>query len=122
VPVTTPEPDKSQRVLPGCSGVTGHGASGTGSQPAVVRAHSRAFARSVIPGNRRCSSTMADSSPASWKAAWIAAASASVTMNITQPWNARGVAGKPGSVQFAGKRVCVCKGATGTTPSWRAQD
>ena len=81
--------------MPGRSGTTGHGAAGGGVQPAMVRAHSRAFAWS-IPGNRCRNSMMADSSPSSWKAVRIAAASASVTTNIAEAWGMRLVAGKHG--------------------------
>ena len=47
----------------------------------------------VMPGNRRRSLTMADSSPASSKAAPTAAASASITMNILEAWRAWRLAG-----------------------------
>ena len=43
--------------------LTSRGFAGSGFQPAMVRAHSRACALSVTPGNRRRSSTAADSSP-----------------------------------------------------------
>ena len=42
------------------------GRSGSGFQPAMVRAHFRACALSVMPGNRWRSSTAADSSPRCW--------------------------------------------------------
>src|SRR5271166_4563993 len=44
---------------------------GGGFQPAMVRAHSRASAVSVMPGNSRRSSTAADNSPPRSKAARI---------------------------------------------------
>lgn len=49
-----------------------------------------------MPGKRRRSSIAADSSPARSNAARIAAASASVTMNMTRAWNAGTPAGKHG--------------------------
>ena len=58
----------------------------SGFQPAMVRAHSRACALSVMPGNRRRSSTAAANSPRCSNAARIAAASASVTTNIAGAW------------------------------------
>jgi hypothetical protein len=57
---------------------------GSGFQPAMVRAQSRAFALSVTPGNRRCNSTPADISPSRSKAARIAAASSSLTANMPE--------------------------------------
>jgi hypothetical protein len=54
--------------------------------PAIVRTYVRAFALSVIPGNRRRSSIAADSSPSSLKMARMASASASVTRNIPKAW------------------------------------
>jgi hypothetical protein len=45
------------------SRVTVHGSTGCGVHPTIVRAHARAFALSVIPGNRRRNSIAADSSP-----------------------------------------------------------
>jgi Transposase DDE domain group 1 len=59
---------------------------GRGFQPAMVRAHARACVSSVTPGNRRRSSTAADSSPPRSKALRIAAASASLTTNIPAAW------------------------------------
>jgi hypothetical protein len=56
--------------------------SGRGPQPAMIMAHSRALALSVMPGKNRRNSMAADSSPPRSKAARIAAASASLTMNI----------------------------------------
>ena len=58
----------------------------SGLQPAIVRAHSRACALSVMPGNSRRSSTAAANSPRCWKTARIAAASASLTTNIPGAW------------------------------------
>ena len=43
--------------------LTSRGLTGSGFQPAMIRAHSRASAMSVTPGNSRRSSTAADSSP-----------------------------------------------------------
>ena len=43
--------------------LTSRGFTGIGFQPAIVRAHSRACALSVTPGNNRRSSTAADNSP-----------------------------------------------------------
>ena len=60
--------------------------SGSGFQPAIMRAHSLARALSGMPGNRRRSSTAAENSPPWSKAMRIAAASASVTTNITRAW------------------------------------
>jgi hypothetical protein len=56
--------------------------SGRGPHPAMIMAHSRALALSVIPGNNRRSSMAAENSPPCSKAARIAAASASETTNI----------------------------------------
>ena len=50
----------------------------------MVRACSRAFALSVMPGNKRRTSIAADNSPSRSKAVRIAAASASVTTNMAQ--------------------------------------
>ena len=73
----------SPRLSPrGCSRITEHGGDGSGFHPAMVRTCARAFALSVIPGNRRRSSIAADSSPSWLKMARIASASASVTRNI----------------------------------------
>jgi hypothetical protein len=58
------------------------GGSGRGPQPAMIMAHSRALALSVIPGNNRRSSMAAENSPPCSKAARIAAASDSETTNI----------------------------------------
>jgi hypothetical protein len=52
----------------------------------MERAHSRACALSVTPGNSRRSSTAAANSPLSRKTARIAAASASLTTNIAGAW------------------------------------
>ena len=49
--------------LPERSRVTEHGGFGSGVHPVMVRAHARAFALSVIPGNRRRNSMAADTSP-----------------------------------------------------------
>ena len=68
------------------SRVTEAAGEGGGVHPAIVRAHSLALALSVMPGNRRRSSMAAESSPCSLKMARIAAASASVTMNISAGW------------------------------------
>jgi hypothetical protein len=73
-----------QRFLP--RSLTQRGAVGSGFQPAMVRTCARAFALSVIPGNRRRSSIAADSSPSWLKMARIAAASASVMRNIPKAW------------------------------------
>jgi hypothetical protein len=59
---------------------------GSGIHPAMVLAHARAFVLSLSPGNRRRNSIAADNSPSSLKMARIAAASASVTTNIPEPW------------------------------------
>jgi len=50
------------RRLRGRRGTLGTGA-GSGVQPAMARAHSRALALSVMPGNSRRSSIAADNSP-----------------------------------------------------------
>ena len=50
-------------LLRGCSRITEHGGDGSGFHPAMVRACARAFALSMIPGNRRRSSIAADGSP-----------------------------------------------------------
>ena len=75
------------RLLPlGRSRITEDGGDGSGFHPAMVRTCARAFALSVIPGNRRRSSIAADSSPSWLKMAWIASTSASVIMNIPKAW------------------------------------
>jgi hypothetical protein len=56
---------------------------GSGFHPAMVRAHARASASSVTLGNSRRSSTAAANSPPCSKAVRIAAASASVTVNMS---------------------------------------
>ena len=61
-----------------------HGTAGSSCHPAMLRAHLRAWALSVMPGKRRRTSIAADNSPAWSKMARIAAASASVTMNIQE--------------------------------------
>ena len=66
--------------------LTSRGFTGSGFQPAMIRAQSRACALSLTPGNKRRSSTAADSSPPRSKAARIAAASASVTTNMSTGW------------------------------------
>jgi hypothetical protein len=65
---------------------TGRNGAGGGCQPAMVRAQARACVVSVTAGNNRRNSTAADSSPRCSKAARIAAASASVTMNMPAGW------------------------------------
>ena len=47
----------SYRPLPECSRLPERGGTDSGCQPAMVRAHSRASALSVMPGNSRRSST-----------------------------------------------------------------
>jgi hypothetical protein len=70
------------RLLPGDSRVTRRKGTGSGFQPAMVRAHSRATSVSVIPGNSRRNSTAAENSPSRSNTVRIASASASVTTNI----------------------------------------
>ena len=55
--------DPAYLVLPGRSRVTETGVAGSGVHPAMDRAHARAFALSVIPGNRRRNSMAAYNSP-----------------------------------------------------------
>jgi hypothetical protein len=77
----------SPRLSPrGRSRITEHGGDGRGFHPAMVRTCARAFALSVMPGNRRRSSMAADSSPSWLKMARIASASASVMRNIPKAW------------------------------------
>jgi hypothetical protein len=64
----------------------GRGGSASGFQPAMVRAHARAWVLSVMAGKIRRSSTAAASSPPWSKAARITAASSSVTTNIAGAW------------------------------------
>ena len=80
----------------------------------MVRAHARALAWSVIPGKRCRSSMMADSSPVSWKALRIAAALASVTMNMAGAWTTRTTAG-----EHEHRRGLRC--LTRPRNSWRAR-
>ena len=70
--------------LPVGSRLAGRG--GSGFQPAMTRATSRACRLSVIPGNRRRNSIAADNSPRCSNAVRIAAASASETTNISEAW------------------------------------
>jgi hypothetical protein len=51
------------RPLPECNRVTWRCGTVGGTQPAMIRAHARASASSVTPGNSRRSSTAAESSP-----------------------------------------------------------
>jgi hypothetical protein len=74
------------RLLPGDSRVTRRKGTGSGFQPAMVRAHSRATSVSVIPGNSRRNSTAAENSPSRSNTVRIASASASVTTNIPGAW------------------------------------
>jgi osmotically inducible lipoprotein OsmB len=67
-------------------GVTLGAGTGSGVHEAMDRAQARAFSLSMMPGNRRRSSMAAESSPCSSKMARIAAASASVTTNISAGW------------------------------------
>ncbi len=59
---------------------------GSGVHQAMDRAQARAFSLSMMPGNRRRSSMAAEISPCSSKMARIAAASPSVTTNISAGW------------------------------------
>ena len=65
----------------------------------------RAFALSVIPGNRRRSSIAADSSPSWLKIARIASASASVMRNIPDSMVTRRSSDKRGVVSYLAK-IC----------------
>jgi hypothetical protein len=85
------------RPLMGRPGLTGRSGTASGFQPAMVLAHRRASALSVMPGNSRRSSTAADNSPPRLNAARIAAASASVTTNIEGGWEREG-RGRKGSM------------------------
>jgi hypothetical protein len=70
------------------------GSGGSGFQPAMARAHSRACMVSVINGNSRRSSTAAANSPLCSKAVRMAAASTSETTNMPGAWRTRTAAGK----------------------------
>jgi hypothetical protein len=83
------------------------GFTASGFQPAIARAHSRACAVSVTPGNSRRSSTAADSSPPRSKAARIAAASASVTTNMPGAWERGRGRTSDGQMTAAGARRCL---------------
>jgi hypothetical protein len=61
----------------------------------MVRAHSRASAWSVIPGNKRRTSMAADSSPSCSKMARIAAAASSEATNMAASMVTHAAAGKP---------------------------
>jgi hypothetical protein len=76
------------------SRVTVHARAAGGVRPEMVRAHSRACVLSPSRGNRRRNSIAADSLPSSLKMARIAAASASVTTNISSPWQGTPQTGK----------------------------
>jgi hypothetical protein len=70
------------------------GSGDNGRHPAMDLTHSRALALSVIPGNRRRSSTAANNSPSRSKVAWIAVTSSSETMNMAGRMVMRTTAGK----------------------------
>ncbi len=72
-----------------------------GFQPAMVRAHVRAWALSVMLGKRRHSSIAADNSPSAKNAVRIASASALVIMNIIERWGAHPANRKPGVITLA---------------------
>jgi hypothetical protein len=80
--------DQGSRPLRWCNRLTGRwrGATGSGFQPTMVRAHFSACAVSVMPGSSLRSSTAADNSPPRSKVVRIAAASASLTTNILGAW------------------------------------
>ena len=78
-----------ERQAPGAAFLRRSGRSGSGFQPAMMRAHSLAWTLSTMPGKRRRSSTAADSSPRCSKTARIAAASASDTTNMPGAWERR---------------------------------
>src|SRR5262249_4813211 len=79
--------------------LTGRGRLGRGFQPAIVRAHSRARAVSVMAGNSRRTSTAAANSPRCSKGARIASASASLITNITGAWG-YSVGGQASGLRF----------------------
>jgi hypothetical protein len=81
-----PQPSGLAFALRGRSGIT-EDAAGSGVHPAIVRAHARAFALSVIPGKRRRSSIAADNSPSWLKMVRMASASDSVTRNMQRAWS-----------------------------------
>jgi hypothetical protein len=67
--------------------VTGRDAiGGKGGEPAMTRACVRASALPTMAGTKRCSSTAAENSPPASKAARIAAACSSVTLNMRRAW------------------------------------
>jgi hypothetical protein len=84
-------PDRSLRRR----GVTLGVGTGSGVHEAMDRAQARAFSLSMMPGNRRRSSMAAENSPCSSKMARIAAASVSLTRNISRRMRGRLAAGKP---------------------------
>ena len=59
---------------------------GRGAHPAMIRTCTRAAALSIMPGKRRRSSIMAESSPSSSNTRRITAASISLTANILREW------------------------------------
>ena len=75
-----------RRFLPESRRVHCRSFTGSGFQAAIARAHFRASALSVTPGNRRRSSTAAANSPPWSKAVRMAVASASETTNISGAW------------------------------------
>jgi hypothetical protein len=80
-------PEPLYLLRPARNHVTGRGwISGTGAQPAMIRACARASVLSVTAGNRRRNSTAAENSPPCSKAARIAAAWLSVTVNMRRAW------------------------------------
>jgi hypothetical protein len=92
------------RLLPGDSRVTRRKGTGSGFQPAMVRAHARACALSATPGNSRRSSMAAVNSPPWSKAVRMAVASASETTNISGAWE-RG-RGRTSGVQMTTADAC----------------
>jgi hypothetical protein len=99
-----PGADPRYRLHPLPPGVGRGGATGSGFQPAMILAHSRACTLSVMPGNSRRSSTAAESSPPRSKALRIAAASASLTTNIARAWGTHTAAGKQRSADTTPRR------------------
>ena len=84
----------ADRRLPGCNRVTGRDTASAGFHPAIVRAHSRALALSVMPGSAGAARSWRTSSPSSSNTRRMAADSDSVTLDMESAWRSTSATGK----------------------------